>query len=128
MVGAAALLGFWLAWKRVNAATRQADAALKQSEISIKQADLDRRAHVAELFNRSIEQLADDKMQVRLAAVYTLRQIMRDFDDLADTTFSLLTAYVRTHNHNHKQGEEGETPNAVLDEILETLKERMSKS
>jgi hypothetical protein len=39
MVGAAALLGFWLAWKPVNAATRQADAALKQSEISINQAD-----------------------------------------------------------------------------------------
>jgi len=126
MVGLAALLGFWLAWKRVNAATRQADAALKQSDISIRQADLARRAHVAELFNKSIEQLAENKIQVRLGAVYTLRQIMRDFDDLADPTFSLLTAYVRTHNH--KRGEDGETPNVVLDQILETLKERMSKS
>jgi hypothetical protein len=51
---------------------------------------------------------------------------MRDFDDLADPTFSLLTAYVRTHNH--KRGEEGEMSNVVIDEILETLKERMSKS
>ena len=43
----AALVGIYLAWKRVTASNRQADAALAQAELA-------RRDHVAELFNRAV--------------------------------------------------------------------------
>jgi len=81
------IVGIILAWRRVMAATRQADASLRQ-------ADLARRDHVAELFNRAVGQLADAKLEVRLGAVYTLRQIARDFPDLSEPTFELLTTYL----------------------------------
>jgi hypothetical protein len=66
--------GLYLAWLRVTAADRQADASLRQAELA-------RREHVAELFNRAVGQLGDPKLEIRLGAIYTLRQIGRDFPD-----------------------------------------------
>jgi len=79
----AAVAGIYLAWKRVTASNRQADAALAQAALA-------RRDHVAELFNRAVGQLADAKLEVRLGAVYTLRQIALDFPDLAGPTIGSL--------------------------------------
>src|SRR5919109_525072 len=84
----AAAIGIYLAWRRVSAATRQADASLQQAEMA-------RRDHVAELFNRAVGQLTDAKLEIRLGAIYTLRQIARDFPDLSEPTYELLTAYLR---------------------------------
>jgi hypothetical protein len=67
-----AVAGLILGGMRVVAANRQAQAALRQAELS-------RRDHVAELFNRAVGQLDDPKLQVRLGAIHTLRQISRDF-------------------------------------------------
>ena len=72
---------------RVAAADRQAQAALRQAELS-------RRDHVAELFNRAVGQLDDPKLQVRLGAIYTLRQIAQDFPDLTAPVLELLAIYV----------------------------------
>jgi hypothetical protein len=76
---AVGLVGVVIGWYRVRAANRQADAALRQAELA-------RRDHVAELFNRAVGQLEDDKMHVRLGAIFTLRQITRDFPDLTAAT------------------------------------------
>jgi len=84
----AAVVGLTLAGMRVAAANRQAQAALRQAELS-------RRDHVAELFNRAVGQLDDPKLQVRLGAIYTLRQIAQDFPDLTGPVLELLTIYVR---------------------------------
>jgi hypothetical protein len=84
----AAIVGIYLAWKRVTASTGQAEASLQQAELA-------RRDHVAELFNRAVGQLTHEKLEVRLGAIYTLRQIARDFPDLSEPTYELLTAYLR---------------------------------
>ena len=105
----AGIIGIILAWRRVIAATRQADASLRQAELA-------RRDHVAELFNRAVGQLADGKLEVRLGAIYTLRQIARDFPDLADPTFQLLSTYLR---ENVKPYEDD--PPVDVREIINTL-------
>ncbi len=84
----AAVAGLILGGMRVVAANRQAHAALRQ-------ADLSRRDHVAELFNRAVGQLDDPKPQIRLGAIYTLRQIAQDFPDLTDPVLELLSIDVR---------------------------------
>ncbi|MGL5115146.1 MAG: hypothetical protein ACRC7C_07460, partial [Beijerinckiaceae bacterium] len=96
------------------AATRQADAALRQAELS-------RRDHVAELFNKAVEQLINERLEVRLGAIFTLRQIANDFPDLAGPTFQLLNAYLRQHARDYGD----EAPPADISEIMETLKERL---
>jgi hypothetical protein len=110
----AAFVGTYLAWKRVTAATRQADATLQQAELA-------RRGHVAELFNRAVGQLTDAKLEVRLGAIYTLRQIARDFPDLAEPTFELLSTYLR---ENYAKYEGVDPPIDVL-EITKTLVDHM---
>jgi hypothetical protein len=85
---AAAVIGLILGGMRVVAANRQAHAAQRQAELA-------RRGHVAELFNRAVGQLDDEKLQIRLGAIYTLRQIAHDFPDLAGAVLELLNVYMR---------------------------------
>ena len=110
-------LGLYLAWLRVTAANRQAEAATRQAEVG-------RRAHVAELFTQAAGQLSDDKLEVRLAAIYTLREIGRDFPDLGGVVFELLSAYLR----NHKQVYPIDELPADIEEILRILQEQSERS
>ncbi len=81
-------IGIYLAWKRVAAANRQAEAQLRQAELS-------RRDHVAELFNRAVGQLKDEKLEVRVGAILTLGQICPDFRDLSGPVIQLLSTYLK---------------------------------
>jgi hypothetical protein len=106
-------VGLYLAWRRAEASTRQADASLQQAELG-------RRDHVAELFNRAVGQLTNEKLEIRLGAIYTLRQIARDFPDLAEPTFELLTTYLRESVGDYGDRE----PPIDVREIMSTLKDR----
>jgi hypothetical protein len=106
-------IGLGLAWRRTSASTAQANASLQQAELA-------RRDHVAELFNRAVGQLADDKLEIRLGAIYTLRQIAQDFPDLSEPTFELLTAYLRESAENYGDGE----PPVDVREIMNILRNR----
>jgi len=110
----AAAMGIYLAWRRVGAATQQADASLQQAELA-------RRDHVAELFNRAVGQLTHEKLEIRLGAVYTLRQIARDFPDLSDPTSELLSAYLRESVADYGDRE----PPVDVREIMKTLKDQL---
>jgi hypothetical protein len=116
IVGAAAI-GLILAGMRVVAANRQARASLRQAELA-------RRDHVAELFNRAVGQLDDPKLQVRLGAIYTLRQISRDFPDLTRPIYAVLNVYVRESTRD-KIGEE---PSVDIREIMKIFKEDLERS
>jgi hypothetical protein len=111
---AAAMIGIYLAWKRVTASTRQADASLQQAELA-------RRDHVAELFNRAVGQLTHEKLEVRLGAIYTLRQIAHDFPDLSEPTFELLTTYLRQSAGAYGDRE----PPVDVREIMNILRDRL---
>jgi len=74
---------------------------------------------VAELFNRAVGQLTDVKLEVRLGAIYTLRQIASDFPDLAEPTFELLSTYLRESVGKY----EGDEPPVDVREIMNTLRD-----
>jgi hypothetical protein len=107
VLSAAALAGVIMAWRQLNVANRQAALA--------------RRSHVAELFNRAVGQLTDTKLEVRLGAIYTLRQIARDFPDLAEPTFELLSTYLRESVGKY----EGDEPPIDVREIMKTLRDHL---
>jgi hypothetical protein len=107
------IIGIFLAWMRVSASTRQADASLQQAELA-------RRGHVAELFNRAVGQLTHEKLEIRLGAIYTLRQVGRDFPDLSEPTFELLTTYLRESVGAYGDRE----PPVDVREVMNILKDR----
>ena len=84
----AAMVGAVLAWRKLTPELTQAGSAATQTELA-------RRAHVTELFNRAAGQLCDERLEVRLAAIYVLREVGRDFPDLANPVFELLQAHLR---------------------------------
>jgi hypothetical protein len=88
------VIGLYFAWLRVSASNKQADAQIRQAQLA-------RQDHVAELFNRAASQLKDEKLEVRLAAILTLRQICDDFDDLSDPSIRLLTTIMTENPINY---------------------------
>jgi hypothetical protein len=86
----AGILGVGIAWWRSRAANLQARAALEQSELA-------RRDHITEIFNRAVGQLADERLEVRLGAIYTLRAICDDerYGPYTWPISETLAAYVR---------------------------------
>lgn len=88
-------IGIYLAWLRVTAANQQAEAQRRQAEATARQADLGRHKLVTDLFQQAVGQLRDEKLEVRLFGIYTLRQIVEDYLDYKRPVIELLSAYVR---------------------------------
>jgi hypothetical protein len=85
---------------------------------------LARRAHVTELFNRAAGQLRDPKLEIRLAAVYVLREVAKDFPDLSGPVFELLQAYLRSTDIVYGD----EEPPIDVQEIINILRNRLGES
>src|SRR6266568_8273101 len=107
----AAVVGALLAWRQLSPAALQARSANAQAELA-------RRAHVTELFNRAVGQLRDPKLEIRLAAIYVLREVARDFPDLSNPIFELLQAYLRAGDIDYGDDE----PPIDVQEIIKLLR------
>jgi hypothetical protein len=112
----AAVVGSYLAWRQLSPAASQARSASTQAELA-------RRAHVTELFNRAVGQLRDPNLEIRLAAIYVLREVARGFPDLSDPIFELLQAYLRAGNIDYGD----EEPPIDVKEIVSLLRNRLGK-
>jgi hypothetical protein len=113
----AAFVGAFLAWRQLSPASLQARSANTQAELA-------RRAHVTALFNRAVGQLRDPNIEVRLAAIYVLREAARDFPDLSNPVFELLQAYLRTGVADYGDG----PPPIDVAEILQILKDKLGSA
>jgi hypothetical protein len=115
---AAAVLGVILAWWRSRASNRQATAALRQAEVA-------QRDHVVEMFNRAVDQLGSEKLEVRLGAIYTLKRISRDpqYVDYRTPILETLTAYVRERTRE----DTGDEAPVDVREIMNVLTEALSQ-
>ena len=110
----AAIVGAVLAWRQLSPAALQAKSANAQAELA-------RRAHVVELFNRAAGQLRDPNLEIRLAAIYVLREVAKDFPDLSTPVFELLQAYLRVGNIDYGNDE----PPIDVQEIMRVLRSRL---
>ena len=113
----AAIIGAILAWRQLSPAALQARSANTQAALA-------RRAHVTELFNRAVGQLRDPNLEIRLAAIYVLREVAKDFPDLSDPIFELLQAYLRAGNIDYGSDE----PPIDVQEIVKLLRSKLGES
>jgi hypothetical protein len=117
-------VGIYLAWLRVAAANRQAEAQIESADASVRQADIGRRKLVGDLFLQAVGQLRDDKLEVRLFAVYTLRRIADDEVDYRGAVMELLTAYLRDNQKTHGNDE----PHLDIEEIMKIVVPQVSEA
>jgi hypothetical protein len=114
-LGLAGFGGLILAWRKLSPELKQAGAAATK-------VGLDRRGHVYELFNRAVGQLSDERLEVRLGAVYVLRELGWDFPDLANPIFELVSAHLREKTHDYGDAE----PPIDVQEMMSMLVTRIS--
>ncbi len=103
---------------RSRASNRQAVAALRQAEVA-------QRNHIVEMFNRAIDQLGSDKLEVRLGTIYTLKRISGDpqyIDYYRIPILETLTAYVRERSRDDTDAE----PPVDIREIMKFLNDSLS--
>ncbi|BAY07681.1 pentapeptide repeat-containing protein [Calothrix sp. NIES-2098] len=81
--------------KSAQAANESAKAALENAEAALKNAQVAEDKQITERFAKAIEQLGNEKIEVRLGAIYTLERIAKD--SLKDywIIMEILTAFVR---------------------------------
>lgn len=114
----AGIVGLGIAAWRTYAANRQAKAAEEQSELA-------RRDHITEIFVRAVDQLAREKMEVRLVAIYTLKQISCEaaYTLWIRPIFQTLSAYLRERT----AGSEGDQPPPDVRLIMDFLREELAR-
>lgn len=95
-------------------------AADRQSRASRSQADTARRAHTTEVFKDAVEQLNSGRLEIRLGAIFTLRQISEDFSEFRHYVVQLLTAYVKGRTAGL---DAGEIPQKDVVEIVKFIQE-----
>jgi hypothetical protein len=77
-----------LAW----AGLRNARTAARRHE---EQTNADRQRRIIESYSKAVEQLASEKMEVRLGGIYTLERISRESPSDYWTVMETLTAFLR---------------------------------
>lgn len=103
-------VGTWRAW-----------SANRQSKAMLSQADTAHRSHITEVFGNAVALLGDERLEVRLGAIYTLQRIAADFPDFAPTVLALLSAFVR--ERSQEQQEAGVPPD--IQEIATFLRDNV---
>ncbi|AWZ02370.1 secreted effector protein PipB2 [Rhodobiaceae bacterium] len=89
--GAAGLYGLSLAARRTKALDEQARIAEETRKLS-------EQSQITERFTRAVEQLGNEKLSVRLGAVYALERIAKDSGRDLEAISSMLAAFIRDHS------------------------------
>jgi Pentapeptide repeats (8 copies) len=64
---------------------------------------LNREGQITERFTRAVEQLADEKLDIRLGGIYALERIARDSETHYEPVMEVLTAFLREHARWHPE-------------------------
>lgn len=107
------MIAGWRGW----AADQQARAARKQSMLV-------ERDQVTETFNRAVGQLRDDRVEVRLGAIATLKMIFErpQISEFDQPIIDVLSAYVRERSSES----ETDTPSMDIQDTMDFLEYALS--
>src|SRR5215207_2501932 len=89
----------WAVLKQARIGRRNAEIATRQAEIARlrheEQTLVDLQRRITESFTKAVEQLGNDKLQVRLGGIYTLERISRESEPDYWPVMEILTGFVR---------------------------------
>lgn len=99
-------------------------ALSRQSKATVEQATIARRGHITEVFNEAVGQLGNEKLEIRLGAIFTLQRVSSDFPEFRHYVVQVFTAYVRQQTFGK---EPGMTPSSDIIEIVRFLTESLGR-
>lgn len=73
------------------------DAAREEQKIARDGLDVTRKGQITDRFSKAVEQLGDDKMDVRIGGIYALGNIGKDATDYQQTVVDVLATYTLEH-------------------------------
>lgn len=110
----AGAIGLWIAIWRGLSLSRQADAASNQA----RTAD---RTFATSIFSQAVGQLGDEKLEIRLGAIYTLRQLKDDYAEFSRPVMMVLATYVRQRTATNPDAAKEDDIREILDLLGRTL-------
>jgi hypothetical protein len=105
--------------RNADAANKNAEAANRNADAANKNAETANEKQITERFAKAIEQLASEKIEVRLGTIYTLERIAKDSEKDQWTIMEVLTAFVR-ENAPVKKEDKSQNKKSFIDEFLNT--------
>ncbi|AKB29518.1 Pentapeptide repeat family protein [Methanosarcina siciliae T4/M] len=115
--GVAIGIGLYYTWRRI--AIAEEDLKITQENLKIAQ-----EGQITERFTRAIEQLGNDKLEVRLGGIYALKRIANESKTDYWSIIEILTAYVRKNSpieDKNVNNEEVEAPKKLSLDIQAIL-------
>jgi len=79
----------------IKVTEKQAESMAEQAKAMAENIKVTEKGQVQERFKNAIDQLGNDKVAVRLGAIYTLHHIAKDDIGLRKTIFDILCSYIR---------------------------------
>ena len=108
--GVAIGIGLYYTWRRVTIAEKN----LKVSQ----------EGQITERFTRAIDQLGNEKMEIRLGGIYALERISKESEEDYWPIMEILTAYIREHSYvgnENKNLEAAKNRNEISEDIQAIL-------
>jgi uncharacterized protein YjbI with pentapeptide repeats len=90
--GVAIGIGLYYTWRRIAIAEEDLKATQKNLEVI-------QEGQITERFTRAIEQLGNEKLEIRLGGIYALERIANESEKDYWPIMEILTAYVRKNSH-----------------------------
>lgn len=117
------VISIYFGYKRAVALENSAIAANKTAEANLQNARTAEDKQITERFSKAIEQLASEKIEVRLGGIYTLERIAKDSEKDYWTIMEVLTAFIR-ENAPLTQKNPKKNQKTFVDEYLNNKNEK----
>lgn len=97
--------------KRSEAADRSSEAATRNSEAATRNAKAAEEGQITERFTQAIQQLGNEKIEIRIGGIYTLERIAQNSPQDHWTVMETLSAFIRENAPFQPSNEESNTNN-----------------
>ena len=101
--GVAIGIGLYYTWRRITIAEEDLKATQESLKITQQNLKVSQEGQFTERFTRAIEQLGNEKMEIRLGGIYALERIANESDKDYWPIVEILTAYVVKNSPADKQ-------------------------
>lgn len=89
----------------------------EQTRLQVKQQEINQEGQFTDRFTKAVDQLGDEKLEIRLGGLYALERIAKDSPKDYWTVIEILSAYIRENAKKKESVERNENKNSANDKV-----------